>query len=167
MPLPLVLDDRGSRDLRASGGGAWRVFTDAVMGGVSVASAEAGTLNGRPALCLRGRVSTANNGGFVQMALDLTGPLPAEATGFEIDVCGRPLRYGLHLRTVTMTAPWQAWRAGFDVGAAWQTLRLPFAGFEPYRVTGQLVPGDVRRIGLLAIGAEGDAELCLGRLAVY
>jgi len=34
-------------------------------------------------------------------------------------------------------------------------------------MTGRLVPGDVRRIGLLAIGAEGEAELCLGRLAVY
>lgn len=167
MPLPRVLDDRGSRDLRASGGGAWRVFTDAVMGGVSVAGAEAGTVRGRPALCLRGRVSTARNGGFVQMALDLPAPLPEDAAGLEIDVCGRPLRYGLHLRTGAMTAPWQAWRASFDLAPAWQTLRLPFADFEPYRVTGRLAPGDVRRIGLLAIGADGDAELCLGRLAAY
>lgn len=167
MPLPRVLDDRSLQDLRASGGGAWRVFTDAVMGGVSVAGAEAGTTQGRPALRLHGRVSTAHNGGFVQMALDLPAPLPADASGLEIDVCGRPLRYGLHLRTHPMTAPWQAWRARFDLGPAWQTLRLPFAAFEPYRVTGQLLPGEVRRIGLLAIGTDGEADLWLGRLAVY
>jgi hypothetical protein len=161
-----TLDDRSTGDLRASGGGAWRIFSDAVMGGLSAASVEA-VDDGRPALCLRGQVRLENNGGFVQMALDLAAPLPVSALGLEIDLRGRPLGYGLHLRTADMRAPWQAWRARLEPTPQWQTVRLPWSAFEPYRLQGVLDPTQVRRIGLLAIGEPGDAELCLGRLALY
>jgi hypothetical protein len=163
--FPLTLDDRSTGDLRASAGGTWRVFTDGVMGGLSAAEVDA-VDDGRAALCLRGRVRLENNGGFVQMALDLPSPLPADAAGLELDLRGRPLRYGLHLRTTDMPAPWQAWRTALDVTPSWQTLHLPWSAFAPYRFEGRLDPTRIRRIGLLAIGMAGDAELCLGRLAV-
>jgi hypothetical protein len=160
-----LIDDRSTADLRASGGGVWRVVTDGVMGGVSSASVEV-VVDDRPALCLRGQVRTEHNGGFIQIALDLPSPLPANATGLEVDLRGQPLRYGLHLRTADMSAPWQAWRAPLDVSPSWQTLRLCWADFSPYRLQGVLDPARIRRIGLLAIGEPGMAELCLGRLAV-
>ena len=163
--MPVTLDDRSTGDLRASGGGAWRLVTDGVMGGVSSATVEA-VDDGRPALCLRGQVRTEHNGGFIQIALDLPSPLPADASALEIDLRGRPLRYGLHLRTADMTAPWQAWRAPLEVSPSWQTLRLRWADFTPYKLQGVLDPARIRRIGLLAIGQAGMAELCLGRLAV-
>lgn len=165
----LTLDDRSSGDLRASSGGVWRIFSDTVMGGLSAASVEAvqAVDDGRPALCLRGLVRLDNNGGFVQMALDLPVPVPASASGLEIDLRGRPLRYGLHLRTADMRAPWQAWRTPLDPSPQWQTMRLPWTAFEPYRLQGVLDPTKITRIGLLAIGEPGEAELCLGRLALY
>lgn len=63
------IDDRSS-----PAPAAWRFFTDGVMGGVSRGGMTAETAAGRPALCLRGEVRLDNNGGFIQMALELPAP---------------------------------------------------------------------------------------------
>jgi hypothetical protein len=164
----LLIDDRRSGSAASTLGPAWRFFTDGVMGGLSTGGMDVGTVQGRSALCLRGQVRLENNGGFIQMALDLPAlPDAPHWRGVELEVLGNAHRYGLHLRTSDMTAPWQAWRAGFEAGTAWRTLRLPFAAFEPYRTGGALQPALVRRIGLVAIGERFGAELCLARLALY
>jgi hypothetical protein len=143
---------------------AWRFFTDGVMGGVSSGAITNEVVRGRPALCLRGRVRLENNGGFIQMALDVVPP-PGTWTGLELDLTGNDHAYGVHLRTTRLTAPWQAWRARVTVTPQWQTVRLPFAKFEPYRFGGTLEPGEIRRIGLVALGEAFDAELCVARAA--
>ena len=66
-----------------------------------------------------------------------------------------------------MTAPWQAFRASFEAGPAWHTVRLPFDGFEPYRTSGALEAPSIRRVGIVAIGERFDAEICIARLALY
>jgi hypothetical protein len=160
-----LLDDRTTRP--AAG---WRFFTDGVMGGVSRGAMSEEIVAGRPALCLRGQVRLENNGGFVQMALELP-PLPASPSepwqGLEIDAQGNGLRYGLHLRSADMTMPWQSFRASFDAGPQWRTLRLPFADFRPYRFDGTLRVETLRRVGILAIGQAMPAEVCVSRLALY
>jgi len=164
----LVIDDRRSGGADSTLGPAWRFFSDAVMGGLSTGGMTTETVQGRSALCLRGQVRLERNGGFVQMALELPAlPDAADWRGVELQVLGNGHRYGLHLRTADMTLPWQAWRAGFETGPSWQTLRLPFTDFEAYRTGGALQPQRVRRIGLVAIGERFDADLCLARLALY
>jgi hypothetical protein len=160
MPADLSLIDDRSDPAPA----AWRFFTDGVMGGVSSGGMTAEVVAGRAALCLRGQVRLDHNGGFIQMALPVQPP-PGDWQSIEIDVLGNGHRYGLHLRTASMTMPWQAWRAGFVATAAWQTLRLPLAAFEPYRCGGTLAARDVRRIGIVAIGEPLAAEVCVARLA--
>jgi hypothetical protein len=54
-----------------SSGTQWAGFTDQVMGGVSSGSLAREEFKGRTANVLRGSVSLANNGGFIQMATDL------------------------------------------------------------------------------------------------
>jgi hypothetical protein len=167
-----LLDDRSSGTAEATIGGRWRLFTDGVMGGVSTGSMAVETVDGRPALCLRGQVRLENNGGFVQVALDLPSlPAPPPGAtawqGVELDAWGNGRRYGVHLRTAGLWLPWQAWRAGFEAPPRWQTVQLPFARFEPYRVSGRLDAAELRRIGLVAIGEAVEALLCLGRLALY
>lgn len=164
----LNLDDRRSAGPASTLGPAWRFFTDTVMGGVSSGAMTVETVAGRAALCLRGRVRLDNNGGFIKMALDLPpAALAGDWRGIEIDVLGNGRRYGLHLRTAGMSLPWQSFRASFDAGPAWQTVRLPFDGFVPHRFSGALRAQDLRRIGLLAIGESFDADLALARLSVY
>jgi hypothetical protein len=164
----LLIDDRRSGSAASTLGPAWRFFSDGVMGGVSTGDMTAETVNGRPALCLRGQVRLDNNGGFVQMALELPAlPDAASWRGVELDVLGNGHRYGVHVRTRTMTAPWQAFRASFEAGPAWHTVRLPFDGFQPYRTSGTLEAAAIRRVGIVAIGERFDAEICIARLALY
>lgn len=153
------IDDR-------SGGtpAAWRLVTDGVMGGLSTGSLTNEVVLGRPALCLRGRVRLENGGGFVQMALDLVPPA-GHGSALEFDLAGNGRSDGVHLRTTELTAPWQAWRARVQVAPSWQTVRVPFTAFTPHRFGGTLVPGEIRGIGLVALGEAGDAELCLARAA--
>jgi len=55
-----------------SSGLQWMGITDRVMGGVSNGSLSRETIDGRASNVLRGNVSLENNGGFVQMATDLS-----------------------------------------------------------------------------------------------
>jgi hypothetical protein len=166
----LILDDRSSDGLQASHGGAWRLVTDQVMGGVSAGQLTADRNRGRACLRLRGEVSTANNGGFVQMALDLAGGEPFDASayaGIALQVAGNGERYNLHLRTSSLWLPWQSYRASFVATPAWQEVKLPFSQLEPYRTTSRFRPDRLVRLGLVAIGRDFQADLCVGAVRLY
>jgi len=170
-PQSMVIDDLSKAPPLAANGAKWGLFTDQVMGGVSQATMVREIIAGRTAIRIRGDVSLENNGGFVQIALDVSPsgePLDvSEFDGIEIDVFGNSERYGLHLRTADMTRPWQSYRQIFRAADTWQTVHLPFAGFEAHRIDVQLNHGCVRRIGLVAIGRAFAADLSLGRIAFY
>ena len=149
----------------------WRLITDAVMGGVSRGTVANETFEGRETIRMRGDVSTENNGGFVQIALDLaleTGSFDAGGfIGLEMDVLGNRESYGAHLRTTDLTRPQQSYRQSFVTTPDWQTLQLPFVQFMPYRTDIPLDVRRLRRIGLVAIGREFAADLAVARLAFY
>ena len=166
----LILDDRSTGDHRANTGTAWRLVTDGVMGGRSSGQMTAEHLDDRDCLRLRGDVSVENNGGFIQMALDIdtdTARRVPAYTGIELDVYGNGEPYNLHLRTADLWLPWQSWRTTFTAPAGWQTVRLPFAGFSAYRTGKTLRLDRLERIGLIAIGRAFTADLCVARVALY
>jgi hypothetical protein len=166
----LTLDDRSSGTTEALNGNAWRLFTDGVMGGISLGQLTTGSIAGRACLRMQGEVCLENNGGFVQIALDVGDAIQRalpDYAGIELDVFGNGERYNLHLRTEDMQHPWQSYRASFTAASEWRTLRLPFHEFEPHRLDSPLQPARIRRIGLVAIGRAFQADLCLGRLAFY
>jgi Complex I intermediate-associated protein 30 (CIA30) len=166
----LILDDRRSGDLSAASGNAWRLVTDGVMGGVSQGRLTPDSVEGRPCLRLRGEVSLEHNGGFVQAALDLDNQGPLDASGYAgivLDVHGNGETYNVHLRTTDLWLPWQSYRASFDAPPQWQTLRLPFSAFTPYRTGTALDLHKLRRIGIVAIGRAFQADVCIGRLVLY
>ena len=112
-----VIDDL-SRDYPAAAiGTTWQLVTDRVMGGVSNGTMLRDTIAGRSAIRMHGDVSLENNGGFIQIALDLagdSGTVDASAwRGIELDVFGNGETYGLHLRTPDLTRPWQSYRQSF------------------------------------------------------
>ena len=53
-------------------GSQWSGFTDQVMGGVSIGKLIRGEIKGRTCNIMKGKVSLYNNGGFIQMATDLS-----------------------------------------------------------------------------------------------
>ena len=149
----------------------WRMVTDAVMGGVSRGTIDEETLHGRKAIRMRGKVSTENNGGFLQITLDFdpkTESFDASSfTGVEVDVRGNNQNYSAHLRTAELSRPQQSYRQGFVTTPMWQTIKLPFAQFLPHRTEIALNRKRLKRIGLVAIGREFTADLSVARLALY
>ncbi len=166
----LIIDDRSSGDFESAIGTSWRMFTDSVMGGNSNGSLTIDTVEGKSCLRLRGDVSLDNNGGFVQAALDLGLSEPFNASehlGLLVEVYGNSEVYNLHLRTNDTRLPWQSYRTSFLAKPHWQTVRLPFHDFRGYRINREPDLKQVRRIGLVAIGHEFMADLCIGTVALY
>jgi len=166
----LIIDDRSSGDYSTSAAGDWRLVTDTVMGGVSNGQLSLEVINGRSCLRLRGNVRTENNGGFIQAALDLETVRVRDASDFDgvlIDVYGNGETYNLHLRQDGLWLPWQAFRASFTAPPEWQTLYLPFAQFQPHKTSASLKLDRLKRLGVVAIGREFYANLCVGRIGYY
>ena len=144
----------------------WKYVSDGVMGGLSQGRLDHGIIAGRQAARLSGAVSTANNGGFIQMAFDLD-PGAETYRGIGIEVYGNGARYDLRLRTHDLTRPWQSFRRSFVAGPAWQQVDLPFETFEAHRTEAKFDPARLRRIGILAIGADFEADIASAGLWLY
>lgn len=166
-----VIDDFEQPAPTASNGATWQFVVDGVMGGVSRGAMVRETIKGRSALRMYGAVSLENNGGFIQVALDLSpdgGVVDASAfAGFEIDAIGNEEVYNLHLRTTDLSRPWQSYRHSFQAGSNWKTHRLAFADFDAYRTDKPLDLRQLRRIGIVAIGRAFQANVAIGGIRFY
>jgi hypothetical protein len=163
-----IIDDMSREPPTATIGSAWQLLTDQVMGGVSKGFMAREIIAGRPAIRMCGDVSLQNNGGFVQIALDLQpggGVVDASVwSGIELDVFGNGEEYGVHLRTDALTRPWQSYRQSFTAYADWQTVQLPFKHFVPHRTDVLLDTHRLRRICVIAVGRTFSSDLALGGL---
>ncbi len=165
-----IIDDRSSGDLSATSGNSWRLVTDNVMGGISRGQLIIDKIEQRPCLHMQGEVKLDNNGGFVQIALNLSDTILKDITdyqGITIDVLGNDEAYNLHLRSDDLWLPWQSYRMTFNATPKWQTLRIPFIEFKPYRTNTALNISELTRIGFVAIGREFTADLCVARVGLY
>ncbi len=169
--LSPIIDDLSQPAPSASNGANWQFIADGVMGGVSQGTMARETVGGREAYRMRGQVSLENNGGFIQMALDLASDgsaVDASAfSGIALDVLGNGETYNLHLRTTDVTRPWQSYRQSFIAGPTWETHRIPFNDFAPHRIGAPLDVTKLRRIGILAIGRAFEADVSVGGLRFF
>lgn len=148
----------------------WEYVADTVMGGVSQGSAARAVVDGVEAMRLTGRVSLDNNGGFVQIAFDLDGGDSFDAsayTGIAFDVYGNGATYDLRVRTSALTRPWQSFRTEFKAPASWTQVRVPFAALSAHRTDAAFDPATLRRIGILAIGREMEADVAVADIRFY
>lgn len=152
-------------------GTRWVLVADTVMGGVSSGRMVREDVAGRNALRLTGDVRLDNNGGFLQIALDLAQDgeaVDASAfTGIALSVRGNGERYNVHLRTTAVVRPWQSYRASFDALPEWRTVTLPFKDFSAHRIAAPLEPAELRRVGIVAIGRAFEADVALSRIGFY
>jgi hypothetical protein len=100
---PEVIDDLRHASPLAVTGNGWALTSDRVMGGMSAGTMRREVVVGRDAIRMQGRVSLENDGGFLQVAIDLgndAGEVDAPNwTGVQLDVFGNDQTYNLHLRT--------------------------------------------------------------------
>ena len=166
----LVIDDRSNDDVTSNLGTRWQLVTDNVMGGLSQGRLTLDSYKDKNCLRMRGDVSTENNGGFVQIALPLSDQDVFDASaysGVEIEVAGNDERYNIHFRTGDLWFPWQSYRSSFSATSDWQTYRIPFAELEKYKTSHSFSQHKIKRIGLVAIGREFQADLCLAAIRFY
>lgn len=149
---------------------SWEYVADTVMGGVSRGQARQGEVAGRRAMHLTGAVSLDNNGGFVQVAFDLANGAVFDASGYggiELDVIGNGETYDLRLRTDALDRPWQSFRTEFNAPTVWTTLRIPFANLVAHRTDTTFDAARLRRIGVLAIGREMQADIAVAGVRFF
>ena len=117
--------------------GQWSYFADTVMGGVSVGTAEFESSGSDKTIRLTGEVSTANNGGFIQVRSSIPEELAKGKTGIRLKVKGNGEQYYLHIRNSSTRLPWHYYQQGFATTTTWREIKLPFQSFmhlsEEYR----------------------------------
>lgn len=166
----LIIDDRSNKDVTSNLGTKWQLVTDGVMGGLSQGQLTLDNYKGKNCLRMRGDVTTENNGGFVQIALSLSkqGVFDASGyTGVEIEVAGNNESYNIHFRTDGLWFPWQSYRYSFTAKSDWQKYRIPFSELEKYKTFHSFSQHEIKRIGLVAIGRDFQADLCLAAINFY
>ena len=143
----------------------WAYLADTVMGGVSQGSAEfsAGVLR------LTGKVSTKNNGGFIQIRTRVD---PAESLGkkgIKIKVKGNGEVYYLHVRNASARLPWQYYTASFQTNEKWKDITISFDEFEKSAtlMPRKLKPDSIKTIGLVAYGKDHNADVSIANLEFY
>jgi len=166
-----TIDDVTQPPPRASNGADWELVADRVMGGVSNGTMHRERVRGRAAIRMQGDVRLENNGGFLQIALDLapngTSIDASRWAGLEIDVIGNDESYNLHLRTADVVRPWQSYRQSFVPTQEWQTVRLAFSDFDAHRIDAPLDPSTLRRIGIVAIGRAFHADIAIAGVRFF
>lgn len=169
MALPGLASDMLIDDFRAEPEQRWRFFADTVMGGVSSGSVQFLSENGTRFARMTGRVSTANNGGFIQMRFDLPEAPPRGSEGIRLIVRGNNQRYYVHLRTSGTLLPWQFYQGGIDATERWTEFRLPYTAFQ---ASGRMLrrnpkPESIRSIAVVAYGRDHEAAIDIRELGLY
>jgi hypothetical protein len=155
-------------DFRSSPEQRWRFFADTVMGGRSAGQVEFKRSGGIAYARLTGTVSTANNGGFIQIRRQVRST-PNTAKGVRLIVRGNGERYFVHLRTSGTVLPWQYYQAGFATSGTWREVRLPFDGFAS---SGGLLrnvpkPASLRSVAIVAFGRDHQADVQVREIGFY
>lgn len=162
-------DDMPIDDFQPPAKARWEFFADTVMGGVSEGRMSFLAENGIAFARLAGRVSTANNGGFIQMRIELDAPPPATARGIRLIVRGNGERYFVHLRTSGTVLPWQYYQAAFPTSRDWREVRVPLSAFKPSSRLLRAIPrpGDIRSVAIVAFGRDHTARVDLRYLGFH
>lgn len=148
----------------------WRLVTDNVMGGVSSGSMQHLQVKDSQCIALQGNVSTENNGGFIQVAIDIDESLRKQLNqngGVVLTLKGNGEQYNLHLRTSSLWFPWQSYRYSFETDGSWQTIKMPFKEFTAYKTSTEFNPAKISRLGVVAIGRDFQADLCFNSVSFY
>jgi hypothetical protein len=167
---PELIDHRFDPPLAVTGNG-WTLISDRIMGGATSGRMTREVVDGRAAIRMWGGVCLENNGGFMQVAVDLGdagGEVDASGwTGIQLEVFGNNEIYNFHLRTSDIRRPWESYRQSFHAPAKWTSVVLPFDGFIQHRTERPLNLERLRRIGIVAIGREFEVDIAIADVRFY
>ena len=149
--------------------GQWSYLADTVMGGVSEGSAEFINSGSDKTIRLTGEVSTANNGGFIQVRSSVPWELAKGKIGIRLKIKGNGDQYYLHIRNSSTRLPWHYYQQSFETTATWQEIKIPFQSFIKSSSLMQTVirQRTIKTIGIVAYGKNHTADLSVISLEFY
>lgn len=150
----------------------WRFVSDQVMGGASDGRFDILSEDGVDYARMRGVVSTANNGGFIQFraGLSFTGQADRGASlrGVRVMTRGNDQTYYVHFRTRDSRAPWDYYAAAFTATSEWQMVELPFTAFTARKPNAKpLDPTRIISMGVVAYGRDHQADISIATVEFF
>jgi len=149
--------------------GQWVYLTDRVMGGISEGTAQFEDQGIDQVIRLSGEVSTANNGGFIQVRSPVLWEAAKGKTGIRLTVKGNGDQYFLHIRSTDTRLPWHYYQHSFQASGAWSEISLPFEDFQKSSslLRATLGQSKIKTIGIVAYGKDYSADVSVKRLEFY
>ena len=164
-----ILDNLDNPGLTTQGN-KWQFFTDGVMGGKSSGKVNIDYIEGIKCYRMTGNVTTENNGGFIQMRVQIEPPIPSnEYTGIYLKVFGNNLKYAVHIRTPYTKLPWQYYNAKFLAKNKWEKISLPFMNFKKsnFYQPKQFNYHKIKTIGVVAGFNNFKADISVSEIGFY
>ena len=149
----------------------WQYISDQTMGGVSNGQAVLEKDEDIFFARLIGNVSTANNGGFIQLrsTLSFVNLYNKNKTlrGVRLNTRGNGETYHIFIRTSETRSYSDFYYATFIADNEWNTVDLPFAKFK-HRLSNNLLDGnDIITFGIVAYGRDFFSDVSVSNIIFY
>ncbi len=149
----------------------WQYISDQTMGGISSGKAVLDKEGEIIFARLTGNVSTANNGGFLQIRttfsfVDLTNS-DNELKGVRLNTKGNGETYHIFIRTSETRSYRDFYSATFIANSEWEIVDLPFSKFK-HRFSNKPLDGnDIRTFGIVAYGRDFVSDVSVSEVSFY
>ena len=146
----------------------WEFVSDNVMGGKSVGKLKINNDEGEMFYRLKGKVSTENNGGFIQFRSKIEIS-DTSLKGIKFKVRGNGEKYFVHVRTPFTFLPWQYYFYPFYTQKEWTEIKFLISDFKKSH---KLQPSEflstkIKSIAFVAFGQDYNAELDIKDLEFF
>ena len=149
----------------------WQYISDQTMGGVSNGQAVLDKEGDMIFARLTGNVSTANNGGFIQIRtnfsfVDLINT-NKYLKGVRLNTKGNGETYHIFIRTSEDRSYRDFYSATFTTNENWEIVDLPFSEFKHRYSNKSLDGNDIRTFGIVAYGRNFYADVSVSEIIFY
>jgi len=147
----------------------WKFIADTVMGGISSGQLSFSIDDNATFARMVGKVSTENNGGFIQFRRSVINGLPAKTKGLKLSLRGNGQKYFVHIRTKGTFLPWQYYQQSFMADEDWSETTMLL---NEFRRSGILLrktidPKSIKSIGIVAFGRDHEAEIDVRNIRLF
>ena len=149
----------------------WQYISDQTMGGVSDGQAILDKDGDMIFARLTGNVSTANNGGFIQIRtnfsfVDLINT-NKDLKGVLLNTKGNGETYHIFIRTSEDRSYRDFYSATFTTNDNWEIVDLPFSKFKHRYSNRSLDGNDIRTFGIVAYGRDFYSDVSVSEISFY
>ena len=156
----------------ADSGKYWQYVSDRVMGGVSDGKVTLEQDGEMYYARLTGKVSTKNNGGFIQLRSGVSFKNSEKdgknLQGVRLNVRGNGETYEIHITTNDRVYRGDYYSATFKADSDWKMIDLPFNKFKRKRSNNaKLDAKNITRFGIVAYGREYVSDVSVSTIEFY